>query len=48
MFYLLLYYRGLAVVAVFSLVISALLTYLSVVLLGKYQGFALSLAGIAA
>src|SRR5262249_30491702 len=31
----------------FSLVISALLTYLSVVLLGKYQGFALSLAGIA-
>jgi preprotein translocase subunit SecD len=46
-FYLLLYYRGLAVVAVFSLVISALLTYLSVVLLGKYQGFALSLAGIA-
>jgi preprotein translocase subunit SecD len=46
-FYLLLYYRGLAVIAVFSLVISALLTYLSVVLLGKYQGFALSLAGIA-
>jgi len=45
--YLLLYYRGLAVVAVFSLVISALLTFLSVVLLGKYQGFALSLAGIA-
>jgi preprotein translocase subunit SecD len=46
-FYLLLYYRGLAVVAVFSLVTSAVLTYLSVVLLGKYQGFALSLAGIA-
>src|SRR5215470_16114744 len=46
-FYLLFYYRGLSVIAVFSLVISALLTYLSVVLLGKYQGFALSLAGIA-
>jgi preprotein translocase subunit SecD len=45
--YLLLYYRGLALVAVFSLVIAALLAYLSVVLLGKYQGFALSLAGIA-
>lgn len=46
-FYLLLYYRGLALVAVSSLVIAALLAYLSVILLGKYQGFALSLAGIA-
>jgi preprotein translocase subunit SecD len=45
--YLLFYYRGLAVVAVFSLVIAALLAYLSVILLGKYQHFALSLAGIA-
>ena len=45
--YLLLYYRGLAIVAVSSLVIAGLLAYLSVVLLGKYQGFALSLAGIA-
>ena len=45
--YLLLYYRGLALVAVSSLVIAALLAYLSVILLGKYQGFALSLAGIA-
>jgi preprotein translocase subunit SecD len=45
--YLLLYYRGLAVVAVASLVIAGLLAYLSVILLGKYQGFALSLAGIA-
>jgi preprotein translocase subunit SecD len=45
--YLLLYYRGLAIVAVCSLVIAGLLTYLSVVVLGKYQGFALSLAGIA-
>ena len=45
--YLLLYYRGLAVVAVSSLAIAALLTYLTVIVLGKYQGFALSLAGIA-
>jgi preprotein translocase subunit SecD len=45
--YLLLYYRGLALVAVSSLVIAGLLAYLSVILLGKYQGFALSLAGIA-
>ena len=45
--YLLLYYRGLAIVAVSSLAIAALLTYLSVVVLGKYQGFALTLAGIA-
>ena len=46
-FYLLLYYRGLALVAVSSLVIAALLAYLSVILLGTYQHFALSLAGIA-
>jgi preprotein translocase subunit SecD len=45
--YLLVYYRGLAIVAVSSLVIAGLLAYLSVILLGKYQGFALSLAGIA-
>ncbi|HSS90663.1 MAG TPA: protein translocase subunit SecD [Streptosporangiaceae bacterium] len=45
--YLLLYYRGLAIVAVCSLVIAGLIAYLSVVVLGKYQGFALSLAGIA-
>jgi preprotein translocase subunit SecD len=45
--YLLLYYRGLALVAVSSLVIAGLLAWMSVVLLGKYQGFALSLAGIA-
>ncbi len=45
--YLLLYYRGLALVAVSSLVVAALLAYLSVVLLGKYQSFALTLAGIA-
>ena len=45
--YLLLYYRGLALVAVFSLVIAAMLSWMSVILLGKYQSFALSLAGIA-
>jgi preprotein translocase subunit SecD len=45
--YCLLYYRGLGLVAISSLVISALLTYLSVLTLGRYMGFALSLAGIA-
>ena len=45
--YLMLYYRGLAIVAVSSLAIAALLAFLSVIVLGKYQGFALSLAGIA-
>ena len=45
--YLLFYYRGLAIVAVSSLAIAALLAYLSVIVLGKYQGFAMSLAGIA-
>jgi preprotein translocase subunit SecD len=45
--YLLFYYRGLAIIAVSSLAIAALLTYLAVIVLGKYQGFALSLAGIA-
>jgi preprotein translocase subunit SecD len=45
--YLLFYYRGLAIVAVSSLVIAATLAYLSVVALGKYQHLALSLAGIA-
>jgi preprotein translocase subunit SecD len=46
-FYLLFYYRGLAIISVSSLVIAALLAYLAVVTLGKYQGFALNLAGIA-
>jgi preprotein translocase subunit SecD len=45
--YSLLYYRGLALVSVFSLATSALLTWLSVVLLTKYQGYTLSLAGVA-
>ncbi len=45
--YSLLYYRGLGLVAISSLFISALLTYLSVLSLGRYMGFAMSLAGIA-
>jgi preprotein translocase subunit SecD len=45
--YAFLYYRGLGIVAISSLAISALLTYLSVVLLSLYENFALSLAGIA-
>jgi len=45
--YSFLYYRGLGVVSVSSLAIAGLLTYLSVVLLSKYEGFTLSLAGIA-
>ena len=45
--YTLLYYRGLAVVAVSSLVIAGVVVYESVITLGKYQGFALDLAGIA-
>jgi preprotein translocase subunit SecD len=45
--YSIFYYRGLAIVSVFSLATAALLTWLAVVLLSKYQGFTLSLAGIA-
>jgi preprotein translocase subunit SecD len=45
--YLLLYYRGLALVAVGSLAIAALLTYLFVLLLGEGVGFTLTLPGIA-
>jgi preprotein translocase subunit SecD len=45
--YAFLYYRGLGIVAISSLAISALLTYLSVVLLSDYEKFALSLSGIA-
>ena len=41
------YYRGLGLVSVSSLIISAALTYLSVVLLTKYQSFHLELSGIA-
>ena len=46
-FYSIFYYRGLAIVSVFSLATAALLTWLAVILLSKYQGFTLSLAGIA-
>jgi preprotein translocase subunit SecD len=45
--YSFIYYRGLGIVSVMSLAIAALLTYLAVVLLSKYEGFTLSLAGIA-
>src|SRR5262249_25575854 len=45
--YLLAYYRGLGVVAVSSLLLAALLAYLSVVLLSKYQNFTMSLSAIA-
>jgi preprotein translocase subunit SecD len=45
--YSFLYYRGLGSVSISSLIIAALLGYLSVVLLSRYQNFTLSLAGIA-
>jgi preprotein translocase subunit SecD len=45
--YSFLYYRGLAIVSVVSLAIAALISWLSVILLSKYQGYTLSLAGVA-
>lgn len=45
--YSFIYYRGLGIVSVLSLATAAALTYLSVVLLSKYAGFTLTLAGIA-
>ena len=45
--YSFLYYRGLGVVSVSSLVIAALLSWLAVILLSKYEGFTLDLAGVA-
>jgi preprotein translocase subunit SecD len=45
--YCFIYYRGLGIVSVFSLVIAALFAYLSIVLLTKYQNFGLELSGIA-
>jgi preprotein translocase subunit SecD len=45
--YSFLYYRGLGLVSVSSLVIAGLLSLLSVILLSKYQSFHLELAGIA-
>jgi preprotein translocase subunit SecD len=45
--YSVLYYRGLGLVVVASLAVAAAVTYGAVVLLGKGQGFTLTLAGIA-
>jgi preprotein translocase subunit SecD len=45
--YCFLYYRGLAIVAVSSLVIAGVLVFEAIVLLGKYQNLALELAGVA-
>jgi preprotein translocase subunit SecD len=45
--YLFLYYRGLGVVSVSSLLLAALLAYLAVVLLSRYEDFTLSLSAIA-
>ena len=45
--YLFYYYRGLGLVSVSSLLIAALLAYLSVVILSKYQNFTMSLSAIA-
>ena len=41
------YYRGLGIVSVSSLIIAGVLALLSVILLSKYQNFALELSGIA-
>lgn len=45
--YSLLYYRGLGLITIASLLVAASVTYASVVLLGEYFGFTLTLAGIA-
>lgn len=45
--YIFMYYRGLGLVSVSSLLIAALLAYLSVVLLSTYQNFTMSLSAIA-
>jgi preprotein translocase subunit SecD len=45
--YSLLYYRGLGLVSVGSLLVAGSIVYLSFLLLGKYIGFTLTLAGIA-
>ena len=47
MLYSLLYYKGLGVVSVGSLLIAGSLTYMLFLLLGKWLGFTLTLAGIA-
>jgi preprotein translocase subunit SecD len=45
--YSFLYYRGLGLVSVSSLAIAALLSWLSVILLSRFEHFTLSLAGVA-
>jgi preprotein translocase subunit SecD len=45
--YAFLYYRGLGLVSVLSLTIAALIAYMAVVLLSRYQNFNLELSGIA-
>lgn len=45
--YMFCYYRGLGLVSVSSLLIAALLAYLSVVLLSRYQNYTMELSGIA-
>jgi len=45
--YSVLYYRGLGIVSVGSLLVAGTVTYLLFLLLGKWIGFTLSLAGIA-
>jgi preprotein translocase subunit SecD len=45
--YLFAYYRGLGLVSVSSLILAALLSYLALVLLSRYQHFTLTLPGIA-
>jgi len=45
--YMFIYYRGLGLVSVSSLLIAALLAYLSVVLLSRYQNYTMELSGIA-
>jgi preprotein translocase subunit SecD len=45
--YSFIYYRGLGLVSVSSLLMASLLAYLSVVLLSKYQNFTMSLSAIA-
>jgi preprotein translocase subunit SecD len=45
--YLFYYYRGLGLVSVSSLLIAALIAYLSVILLSRYENFTMSLSAIA-
>jgi preprotein translocase subunit SecD len=47
MLYCLLYYRGLGLVVIASLIVAGLVTYALVLLLGKTAGFTLTLPGIA-